>query len=141
MTVHAMTNLALWFAGAGQFTLLTVSTQLPDRLGWRTDLAKLTAFNRRFMWVAGGYIVFTYLGFGVLTLLLHDEMMRGDRSAVALATFIGLYWLVRLVIDFTAFRGAPWPRGWLFRFGHLALVCLWIYFVMVYLGLAVSHLR
>jgi hypothetical protein len=136
-----MTDLALWLASAGHFTLLAVSVQLPARLDWRNDLAKLTDFNRRFMWVAGGFIVFTYLGFGVLTLLLHDEMVRGDRSAAVLAAFIGLYWLVRVVVDATAFRGAPWPRGWLFRLGHLALVALFVYFVVVYLGLAVSHLR
>jgi hypothetical protein len=135
-----MTDIALWLAGAGHFTLLAVSAQLPARLEWRTDLAKLTDFNRRFVWVAGGFIVFTYLGFGVLTLLLHDEMVRGDPSAVGLAAFIGLYWLVRVVVDATTFRGAPWPRGWLFRLGHLALMTLFGYFVAVYLGLAVSHL-
>jgi hypothetical protein len=135
-----MIDLALWLAGAGHFTLLAVSAQLPTRLDWGTDLAKLTDFNRRFVWVAGGFIVFTYLGFGVLTLLLHDEMVRGDRSAVALAAFIGLFWLVRVVVDATAFRGAPWPRGWAFRLGHLALFALFGYFVAVYLGLAASHL-
>jgi hypothetical protein len=135
-----MTELALWLAGAGHFSLLTVSAQVPARLGWRADLARLTDFNRRFVWVASGFIVFTYLGFGVLTLLLHDEMVRGDRSAALLAGFIGLYWLVRIVVDATAFRGAPWPRGWLFRLAHLALVALFGYFVVVYLGLAIAHL-
>lgn len=135
-----MMDLALWLAGAGHFTLLAVSVQVPARLNWRTDLAGLTDFNRRFVWVAGGFIVFTYLGFGVLTLVLHDEMLRGDRSALALATFIGLYWLVRVVVDATAFRNAPWPPGLLFRLGHAALVALFGYFALVYLGLAASHL-
>jgi hypothetical protein len=135
-----MMDLALWLAGAGHFTLLAVSVQVPARLGWRTDLAKLTAFNRSFVWVAGGYLVFNYLSFGVLTLLLHDEMLRGDRSAVALAAFIGLYWLGRVVVDATGFRGAPWPPGRLYRLGHAALVALFGYFAVVYLGLAASHL-
>lgn len=135
-----MMDLALWLAGAGHFTLLAVSAQVPARLHWRTDLASLTDFNRRFVWVAGGFIVFTYLGFGVLTLVLHDQMLRGDRGGVALAAFIGLYWLIRVVVDATAFRGAPWPPGRLFRFGHAALVMLFGYFATVYLGLAVSRL-
>jgi hypothetical protein len=135
-----MIDLAVWLAGAGHFTLLAVSIQLPARLGWRADLAKLTDFNRRFVWVTGGYIVFTYLAFGVLTLVLHDELVRGDRAAVGLAAFIGLYWLVRIVVDATAFRGAPWPQGPLFRLGHAALLALFGYFAVVYLGLAVAHL-
>lgn len=135
-----MMDLALWLAGAGHFTLLTVSVQLPARLDWRTELARLSPFNRSFVWVAGGYLVFTYLAFGVLTLLLHDEMLRGDRSAAALAAFIGLYWLVRVVIDATTFRNAPWPPGWLFRLGHAAVVALFGYFSVVYLGVAAAHL-
>ena len=135
-----MTDLAVWLAGAGHFVLLVVSGQVPGRLGWRTDLAELTDFNRRFVWVAGGFLVFTYLGFGVLTLVLHDEMVRGDRSAVALAAFIGLYWLARVAIDVTAFRNAPWPPGILFRLGHAALVALFGYFAAVYLALAAVHL-
>lgn len=135
-----MMDLALWLAGAGHFSLLAVSTQLPARLDWRTDLARLTPFNRRFVWVAGGFVVFTYLGFGVLTLLLHDEMLRGDRAAVALAVFIGLFWLARLGVDATAFRDAPWPAGWLYRLAHVALLALFAFFVVVYLGLAASNL-
>ena len=135
-----MMDLALWLAGAGHFTLLTVSIQLPARLDWRTELARLSAFNRSFVWVAGGYLVFTYLAFGVLTLLLHDEMLRGDRSAAALAAFIGLYWLARVVVDATTFRTAPWPPGWLFRLGHAALVALFGYFSLVYIGVSVAYL-
>lgn len=133
-------DVALWLAGAGHFTLLAVSVQLPARLDWRTDLARLTDFNRRFVWTAGSFLVLTYLGFGVLTLALHEELVRGDRSAVALAIFIGLYWLARIVVDATAFRGAPWPAGRLYRLGHVALVTLFGYFVVVYLGLAAAHL-
>ncbi len=43
-------------------------------------------------------------------------------------------------VDATAFRSAPWPPGWLFRLGHAALVALFGYFAMVYLGLAASRL-
>ncbi|MFC7483622.1 hypothetical protein ACFQX7_31405 [Luedemannella flava] len=131
-----MMDLAVWLAGAAHFTLLAVSVQVPARLGWRTDLAKLTDFNRRFVWVAGGYVVFTYVAFGLLTLVLHDELVRGDRAAAALAAFIGLYWLARVVVDATAFRRAPWPSGWVFRLGHVALTALFTYFAVVYLILA-----
>jgi hypothetical protein len=44
-----------------------------------------------------------------------------------------------VVVDATAFRRAPWPPGWLFRLGHVALMSLFGYFVVVYLGLALSY--
>src|SRR5436190_18187034 len=50
-------SLALWLAGAGHFCLLIASFQVPFRLGWKEDLAKLTPFNRKLTWVHGGFTV------------------------------------------------------------------------------------
>ena len=40
-------SLALWLAAAGHFCVLIASFQVPYRLGWKEDLTKLTAFNRK----------------------------------------------------------------------------------------------
>ena len=133
-------GVALWLAGLGHFVLLAVSGQLPFRLAWRTELPKLSDANRKLFLVACGYIVFTYLSFGVLTLVLHDQLMRGDTAAVALAVFIGLYWLVRLVLDWVWFGHREWPPGRLFVAAHVALELLFGYLAVVYLGVALWHL-
>src|SRR5271154_1141725 len=36
-------RLALWFAGIGHFCILFASFQVPVQLGWKKDLAQLTA--------------------------------------------------------------------------------------------------
>jgi len=33
--------------------------------------------------------------------VLHNEMLRGDKAALALAIFIGVYWTARIAVDFT----------------------------------------
>jgi hypothetical protein len=38
-------NLDLWLAGAGHFTILIASFQVPHRLQWKEDLKKLMPFN------------------------------------------------------------------------------------------------
>jgi hypothetical protein len=135
-----MIGLALWLAGLGHFALLAASGQLPGRLAWRTELPRLGAANRKLFLVACGYIVLTYLSFGVLTLVLHDELVRGERAAVALALFIGGYWLVRLVLDFAWFGHDEWPPGRRFVLAHVALDLLFGYLTVTYLGLAAWHL-
>src|SRR5512137_327415 len=100
-TIQEWMSLALWLAGAGHFVVLIASFQVPSRLGWKEDLAKLTSFNRKLMWVHGAFAVYTIAAFGVLTLLLHDEMLHGQRAGLALAAFIGIYWLLRVTVDFT----------------------------------------
>jgi hypothetical protein len=140
MSTERFISWAVWLGGAGHFLLLGASVQAPGRLRWKSDLAKLLPFNRKLLWAYGGYIVGTYLAFGILTLLLHAELLRGDRAALALATFIGLYWLVRLVLDATYFSHEDWPPGGAFVVGHVLLDLLFAALTVIYLGLVAWRL-
>ena len=104
-------GLVLWLAGIGHFCVLIASFQVPSRLHWREDLKQLTPFNRKLMWVYGGFTVFTIVAFGTLTLALHAELLRGERAALALALFIGVYWTLRIAVEFFYYDLADWPRG------------------------------
>ncbi len=132
-------SLAVWLAGAGHFAVLIASFQVPYRLRWKEDLAKLSSFNRKLMWVHGGFAIYTILSFGVLTLLLHDEMLRGRRAGLALAAFIGIYWLLRVGVDFTYYEHADWPKGRAFVVGHVLLTLLFVFLFVTYLGILVRH--
>jgi hypothetical protein len=138
-TIEEWTSLALWLAGAGHFVVLIASFQVPYRLGWKEDLAKLTSFNRKLMWVHGGFAIYTIVSFGLLTLFLHNEMMRGQRAGLALAAFIGVYWLMRIVVDFTYYQHADWPKGTAFVAGHVLLTLLFAFLSATYLGISVWH--
>lgn len=128
-------SLALWLAGAGHFCVLIASFQVPQRLGWKRDLAKLTPFNRKLMWVHGGFAVLTIVAFGILTLMLHREFLRGDRAALGLAAFIGIYWTTRIIVDFTYYDHNDWPSGPGFAVGHVLLTLLFAYLAGTYLSL------
>ena len=132
-------SLALWLGAAGHFCVLIASFQVPYRLRWKEDLAKLLPFNRKLLWTHGGFAVFTIFAFGVLSLLLHDEMLRGERAALALATFIGTYWLLRIVVDFIYYSHEDWPRGSAFSVGHVLLTALFAYLSASFLGLSLWH--
>jgi hypothetical protein len=79
----------LWLAGVGHSVILAASFQLPSRLRWKQDLAQLRPFNRKLFWVQSGCTVLTIIAFGLLTLTLHAELLRGDRAAMGLVCFIG----------------------------------------------------
>jgi len=71
---------------------LAASFQVPHRLGWKKDLQSLMPFNRKLLWVQSAFTALTIIAFGVLTLALHAELLRGDRAALGLACFVGLCW-------------------------------------------------
>jgi hypothetical protein len=128
-------DLALWLAGGGHFVILFASFQVPSRLRWKQDLEKLMPFNRKLLWVQGGFTVLTIIAFGTLTLALHAEMLRGDRAAMGLVCFIGSYWTARIIVDAFYFSHEDWPQGRDFVVGHTLLTCLFVALAANYWGL------
>jgi alginate O-acetyltransferase complex protein AlgI len=130
----------LWLAAAGHFLILFASFQVPGRLGWKKDLQSLMPFNRKLLWVQSGFTVLTIIAFGTLTLVLHGELLRGDRAALGLACFVGLYWTSRVLVDAFYFSHTDWPKGHTFVVGHILLTSLFSGLAAIYLGLVIWHL-
>ncbi len=127
----------LWVAGAAHFLILFASFQVPTRLQWKQDLQKLLPFNRKLLWVQGGFTVLTIIAFGILTLTLHSEFLRGNRAALALAGFIGIYWTARVLVDALYFSHQDWPKGRGFVLGHILLTLLFCFLAGSYILLFV----
>jgi alginate O-acetyltransferase complex protein AlgI len=130
-------DIDLWFVGAAHFVILFASFQVPYRLSWKQDLQKLMPFNRKLLWVQSGFTVLTIIAFGTLTLALHTELLRGDRAALGLACFIGIYWTTRILVDALYFSHADWPKGTEFVVGHALLTLLFFLLAASYVGLFV----
>jgi RsiW-degrading membrane proteinase PrsW (M82 family) len=128
---------ALWLAAVGHFFILIASFQVPARLRWKEDLAQLMPLNRKLLWVQSSFTVLTIIAFGVLTLALHKEMLRGDRSALALVCFIAVYWTVRIFVDAFYFAHQDWPEGRQFVIGHILLTALFTALAVSYWALFV----
>jgi hypothetical protein len=132
-------DIDLWFVGAAHFVILFASFQVPYRLGWKKDLQQLIPFNRKLLWVQGGFTVLTIIAFGALTLALHTELLRGDRAGLGLACFIGIYWTTRILVDAIYFSHADWPKRMVFVVGHVLLTLLFSFLALSYIGLFVWH--
>lgn len=141
MTAARFFNLDMWLAGLGHFVILFASFQVPTRLRWKEDLAKLMPFNRKLLWVQSSFTVLTIIAFGTLTLTLHNELLRGDRAALGLAGFIASYWTARILVDAFYFAHEDWPKGKMFAVGHFLLTSLFVFLVLSYWGLLAWQIR
>jgi len=133
--VQHLFDLDLWLVGVAHFGVLIASFQVPYRLQWKRDLQQLMPFNRKLLWVQGGFTVMTIVAFGTLTLSLHAELLRGDRAALGIACFIGIYWGARIIVDAFYFSHTDWPKGTAFVVGHTLLTLLFCFLAASYIGL------
>ncbi len=140
MSLTRAFDIALWLAGIGHFCILGASLQIPFRFHWKDELAKLSRFNRKLMWVYSGFTLYVIITFGTLTLRFHSEFLRGEPIALGLALFIGGFWFIRLILDFAYYKNADWPKGVSFVVGHILLDSLFVALTVTYLGLVIWHL-
>jgi hypothetical protein len=138
-SIERFFNVDLWLAGVGHFVILIASFQVPYRLNWKQDLQSLIPLNRKLLWVQSAFTVITILAFGILTLVLHDDLLRGGRSALGLNCFIAIYWTARIFVDAVYFSHADWPQGKQFVVGHLLLTSLFLALAASYAGLFIWH--
>lgn len=135
--VRHLFDIGLWLLGGLHFVILFASFQVPYRLGWKQDLQQLMPFNRKLLWVQSGFTVLTIIAFGTLTLVLHGELLRGDRAALGLTAFIAIYWTTRIIVDAFYFSHSDWPKGTLFALGHVLLTLLFVTLALGYASLFV----
>lgn len=122
MTFDQWLSLGIWLSAATSMGLLAVGLQVPVRLGWREDLGRLTVANRRLMWGYATFVALTFVGFGAVTAMLHDQMLTGDHEAGVIATLMAVWWTARLALDGISLRHAPWPPGGRYVVAHAVLL-------------------
>ena len=122
----------LRLCGVAHVALGLGSAVIPKLLDWRSALATTPVLIRQMFWTYAGYILCINLFFGVVSLLLPDELLSGSGLAVALSGLIAAYWFGRLVIQFVYFDKTDVPTGGIYTFGEYGLVGLFVLFTVAY---------
>lgn len=138
--IFTLNNL-IFLAGLGQIGLVIGSSYIPIALGWRTELAKLRPLTRQVFWTYAGYILCTNLSFGLVSALGAKWLTDRTPLAALVTTFIAVYWLSRVLIQFCYFDRSDAPKGLIFTLGEIALVSLFIFLTIVYGYAAIFNIR
>lgn len=122
--LHDWLSLALWCAAAGNFVTICAGSQVPFRLNWKDEFANLTPFTRKIIWTYYAYTGATIVTWGTVTILLHEQLLNGEKTALIFAVIIGIFWSARVLIDIFSFGHKGWPAGADMRIGHALLFFL-----------------
>lgn len=131
---------ALWCAAAGNFGTMLAGLQVPGKLNWREELQRICSFNRKILINYYYYIGAMIASWGLLTVVLHADMMRGERAAICLAGLIAMFWTGRVFVDFLYFKPVDWPTGSDIIVGRALLSTLFIALALAYWAVVVWNL-
>lgn len=132
-------SLLIFVLGFAQFCILAASFQVPSRLRWKEELPRLSSLNHKLMWTYGSFIVYSILSFGVLSLVLHEDILRGTRAGIAVSVVMFVWWCLRLATDVFYFKSSDWPKGRFMQIGHVMLNCLFTFVLCGYGCVILAH--
>lgn len=125
-------TLIVQLCGLAHIALGLGSIAIPKMLNWKEAFVHSPVLIKQMFWTYAGYILAINLFFGIVSLFLTNELLAGSGLAFALNTLIALYWIARLIIQFTYFDKTGVPTGGIYLVGEWALVLLFIVFSGVY---------
>ncbi len=108
------------------------SAQVPRELRFKEDLPKLNPMLRHWVLVAGAYLVFNIVAFGIISLVFRNELAARSDLARAFCGYIALFWGMRLVIQFFFFDAKPYLRNWFLKLGYHGLTLVFVWQTAVY---------
>lgn len=130
MNIHSVHPILL--AGLLQAVLVVAGCIVPFVFQWNRDLAGARTLTRQIFWTYAGYILSTNVFFAVLCLCQPGALLDGSYLARCLTLYMCLYWLVRLILQFSYFDRASAPKGPLIHLAEMVLVTTFVLLTGLY---------
>ena len=112
--------------------LALVHIVFPKHFNWDKELKSLSLINRQMMTVHTFFIALTLLLMGLLCLTSSSELIE-TKIKKKISLGLGVFWTVRLVIQFFGYSTDLWKGKKFETFMHIIFSLLWTYLSIIFL--------
>lgn len=127
--------------GAGMIFTAVIYPYIRHKVfDWYNDIKKLKPLNQEIAKTYGRYIQGLNFSFGLITILLTDELQNKTGLAVALTGLIAAYWTGKVITQFACYPMYEIPEKMIFKIGEAAMNTLFILFALVFILLFIKNL-
>ena len=139
--MKSIPNWLIIAGGIGQIFTAAIYPYIRHRVfDWYNDIKKLKPLNQEIAKTYGRYIQGLNFSFGLIALLLTDDLQNKTGLAIALTGLIAAYWTGKLITQFAYYPMYQIPRKLIFRICEYAMNGLFILFTVVFIWLFVYNL-
>ena len=139
------TIIPIWviiLGGIGQiFTALIHPYIRHNVFDWYTDVIKLKPLNQEIAKTYGRYIIGLNFSFGLIAILIPNELQNGSKLALSLTILIGAYWIGKVATQIAYYPMYEIPQKPIFKIGSYFMNTLFFFFAMVYVVLVIVNLK
>lgn len=125
-------ELQLKIIGISLITLAFMHLFFPKYFNWKEELKSLSLINRQMMVIHTFFIALTVFLMGLICLVFSKDLLFTPLGR-ALSIGLGIFWLVRLFIQFFGYSPKLWKGKRFETTMHILFSFLWIYFSIVFL--------
>ena len=106
---------------------------------WYNDIKKLKPLNQEIAKTYGRYIQGLNFSFGLITILLTNELKNHSGLAIAITGLIAAYWTGKVITQFSYYPMYEIPKKAVFKFGEVLMNTLFISFAIIFICLFVTN--
>ncbi len=134
-------NVLLIIAAIGQmFTAIIYPYIRHVVFDWYNDIKKLKPLNQEIAKTYGRYIQGLNFSFGLITILLTNELKNGTGLAIAITGLIAAYWTGKVITQFSYYPMYEIPNKLIFKIGEVLMNALFISFAAIFILLFAMNL-
>lgn len=133
---YSVPNILIIIAAIGQiFTAIIYPYIRHVVFDWYNDIKKLKPLNQEIAKTYGRYIQGLNFSFGVITILLVDELKNSTGLAIAITGLIAAYWTGKVLTQFSYYPMYEIPDKLIFKIGEVLMNTLFISFAVIFIAL------
>lgn len=134
-------NWLIILGGCGQiFTALIYPYIRHKVFDWYNDVKQLKPLNQEIAKTYGRYIQGLNFSFGLIAILLTQELQNGTKLALALTGLIAAYWVGKVATQIAYYPMYDIPKKPLFKYGGYGMNLLFVLFAVVFSLLFVKNM-
>lgn len=142
MIEYSIPNGLIIAGGIGQiFTALIYPYIRHTVFDWYTDIQKLKPLNQEIAKTYGRYIQGLNFSFGLISILLVNDLQNATPLACAITGLIAAYWTGKIATQFAYYPMYTIPKRTIFKVGEIFMNGLFFLFAFVFTGLFLINLH
>ena len=134
-------NWLIILGGCGQiFTALIYPYIRHQVFDWYNDVKQLKPLNQEIAKTYGRYIQGLNFSFGLIAILLPNDLKNETHLAIAITGLIAAYWVGKVATQIAYYPMYDIPKKRLFKFGSYGMNTLFVFFAILFTLLLINNI-